>query len=374
MRVLVLGCYREPSGWGETAAGCVRALHEAGADVACRAVQFTPNCPADPLCAELERKSFPGGADATLTHAPPYVFGRVAGGGLHAGAFFSETWPLPAAWARGCATQDLLLTPHDDPRSLGGDPRIGRPNRFLAVARDPALYAQESVEPACLTRAKGAGRFVVYAVGEWCRRKNFAGLLRAYFSAFWPDEPVCLLLKTGVAGQSPEDSRRRVLGEIEAVRAGCKLAHTPPVEVETGRLDWPGLLGLHRGADMFALPSRGEGWCLPAFDAAACGRAIAMPDWGGPRAYLSADSAWLLPTRPDPAFAEGDCHADLFTGRRFWADPCLGSLAHAMRQAYSRPDLRAAKAALNAGLAERFRPAAVGRDLLGTLEAALAGV
>ena len=251
MRVLVLGVYREPSGYGVAATNTILALHAAGADVACRPLQYTPGGEtAHPVLKELERKTFPAGPDVTLQYAPPYAYQYLKAGGLNVGYFFAETTPLPYSWAARANLMDLLLVPNRDmAAAMAGEPHFHKPVEVVGVPQDPARYAAAYAPPACVTQAKRGGRFVFYAVGEWVRRKNFSGLLKAYFAAFRPWEPVTLLLKTSIPGLGAAEAREVVLRDVELVRHGCKLRQTPRVDIATERLTEDELCGLHQHRD-----------------------------------------------------------------------------------------------------------------------------
>ena len=52
-----------------------------------------------------------------------------------------------------------------------------------------------------------------------------------------------------------------------AAQRGKSLARLPPVEVVQRELSREELRWLYAASDAFVLPTRGEGWCLPAMEA-----------------------------------------------------------------------------------------------------------
>ena len=60
----------------------------------------------------------------------------------------------------------------------------------------------------------------------------------------------------------------------------------PKVTVIESSLDSTVLKELYHSSDIFVLPTRGEGWCLPCVEAMATGKPIIATNFSGPTAYL----------------------------------------------------------------------------------------
>jgi glycosyltransferase involved in cell wall biosynthesis len=369
LRVLVCSVYRESSGYGQAARDLILALDAAGADVACRPVQFTHGRHTEhPRIAELERKSFPGGSDVIFQHLPPYAQQYVGRGGLNVGSFYTETHPLPASWSARAALMDMQVVPTRQMRdTLLTAPHYRKPVAVVPLPCDPAKFRRDYPVPEKV-REFGRGRFLFYTVGEHARRKNLSGLLRAFFAEFRPWEPVGLVVKTGIAGKAPDEAARHVWADVDGVRKGAKVAAHAPLLVLTDRLTDDELNGLHRGCDVFVQPSFGEAWSIPAFDALGFGKTPVVTAEGGYLEYVDDETGWLTPGRREPVFAEGDVHAELFTGRQTWTVPDLLALRAQMREAYEDGALRARKAEKAKDRVESFSHERVGAQLLRVLQ------
>lgn len=365
MRVLVAGLYREPSGYGRAAQDLILALDEAGADVACRPVQLTHNQQTNhPRIRELERKSFPGRSDVLFQHCPPYLMQYCGRGGLNIGSFYTETSPLPLNWVSHASLLDMQVVPTQLMRdTLLESPHYHKPAVVVPLPCDASKYERQFDAPENV-RDFGRGRFLFYTVGEWVKRKNTSGLLKAFFAEFKSWEPVGLVIKTGIAGQTAAQVQQTVLNEIDLVRKGTKLATTAPVMLITERLTDDELMGLHQACDVFVQPSCGEAWSIPAFDALGFGKTPIVTMDGGYREYVDDSVGWLTPGRREPVFGEGEVHAELFTGRQTWMAPDLLALQQQMRQAYEDAELRTAKAARGLDRVKMFSHANVGQQLL----------
>ena len=80
--------------------------------------------------------------------------------------------------------------------------------------------------------------------------------------------------------------------------SGANNPNTAPVELVDNDLDEDGLLALYRQADAAVLPSRGEGYNLPAAEAMAAGLPVIVTAHGGHLDFCSRDTARLVARTP----------------------------------------------------------------------------
>lgn len=371
LNVLVIGCYRDGgSGYARAAADNIMALDAAGANVVCRPLCLGPAVdPVYPELAEFETRRLPY-FDAVLQHIPPYAMHYCAEAGVNVGAFYFETHPIPSPWVSRACLMDTMMLPCDEMveqfKSLPHyEPRM---NIFKMPIPSNVNRYECSYKPVPKFEAyKDGGRFLFYTIGEFVRRKNFSGLLRAYYAEFRQNEPVGLVVKASLMDKTPEEVNALVAMTCQEVMRGMKIHNTPPVFIVSDRLPEEQLMALHLACDCFVQPSMGEGWSIPAFDALAFGKTPIVTDAGGYKEYLDDSVAWMVPGRREPVFAEGDVHADLFTGRQTWCAPDLLHLRKCMRQAYEEKSFREEKASRGLARACDFSYEAIGPQLMKAL-------
>ena len=94
------------------------------------------------------------------------------------------------------------------------------------------------------------------------------------------------------------------------------------------------LYGLHRACDCFVMPSYGEAWSIPAFDAMGFGKTPICSNTGGMADYIG-DSGILIDGRWEPVSGMTDTFADLFTAEEDWYSVDVNQLRKAMRKIYT---------------------------------------
>jgi glycosyltransferase involved in cell wall biosynthesis len=184
-------------------------------------------------------------------------------------------------------------------------------------------------------------------VGGTIWRKGIDVLLDAWARAFGPEDDVRLVVKDfGVEGPY----RGQTAGE--QVRALAARDDVAPLLYVTDELAPKELPALYRAADVVVLPYRGEGFCLPALEAMACGVPVIHTAAGPTGEFCPTDAGWSLPSRR-VAF---DARSQLGpTSGRAWVlevDP--QELARALRAAAADASERAERGAHARRAAERM--------------------
>lgn len=170
---------------------------------------------------------------------------------------------------------------------------------------------------------RGHGRevFSFLHVSSGFPRKGTEMLLDAYVAVFRRTDPVTLVIKTF------PNPHNRVAEHVERLRADPA---APAIELVNADLDEATMLDLYRRADVMVLPTRGEGFNLPAAEALAAGLRLIVTGHGGHMDFLAglpAGVVRLLAYRMAPA----DTH--LSTPFSLWAEPDAADLRDALREA-----------------------------------------
>jgi len=180
-------------------------------------------------------------------------------------------------------------------------------------ATDPHLALQGR------TRTPGPVRF--YHIGKWEPRKAQDKLIEAWLRAVRPGEAV-LFLKTSPSApayegypRAPADAVLRSLEAPEVRAMGWTAERAAKALFVTAKnLPAAAMRGMHRSGDVYVTLSRGEGFDMPAYDAALSGNAVVHVPSGGPESYCSATyrvpTSGTVPTHPFYGWPEGSVYHD----------------------------------------------------------------
>ncbi len=201
-------------------------------------------------------------------------------------------------------------------------------------------------------------------VGGAIHRKGLDLLLAAYGQAFGRDDDVCLAIK-GVGTQGAYKGQTDITATITAFAAAPR---APELLFLDDDIPFEELPELYRAADVLVQPYRGEGFCMPALEALACGLPLIVTA-GGPTDEFADDScAWRIPARRVPLAADAFPEEFALVEGGWLLEPDVDALAAALREA-ADPGLRAARAASARAHAEPLGWNQVGRIAAAHLDA-----
>jgi hypothetical protein len=260
--------------------------------------------------------------------------------------------------------------------------RDGEHVRIVPHALDADFWVRDDVDG----RAHGP-QFVFYSMSHQPEvRKNVDGLVLAYFLAFAGmqerDDVVLRILAPGWTAQ-----------QLPILRAATGVAEglLPRVEVlvpKHGPLSDDEVYALHSEGHCYVTATRGEGWCLPLFEAIAVGNTTISPQWGGHLDYLSGlgGGHLVVSGRMTPAIAVPELYVNdgKVVARRWapegltfheqWFDCDLTDLANSMHAMFMSDVGKRRGDGLSHGvdvdrraLAKRYSHEAVGKQLLEAL-------
>lgn len=293
------------------------------------------------IAALVARGSAPTGPEVVVSqHFPIHV---PATGDLSLAFLFWEETLLPAATVevlrRGFRA---VLAPTAFVAKALTDSGLPIPVRVLGHAPDLAAMEAIGRERSGTPAPAVHDRPITFLHVSSCfPRKGVDVLLSAYARAFRRGDAVRLVIK---GFPNPHNTMAR---DVVALRAADP--DTPAIEVVDRDLPEADLLDLYRAADAMVLPTRGEGFNLPAAEAMAAGLPLIVTGHGGHMDFVDAATARLLRWR----YAPSGSH--LATPNSLWAEPDGDDLVQALREtaeALRTPEGRVA-------LAEQVRRARV---------------
>lgn len=384
-KILYIGPVRDFSGYATAARGYIRALHEAGANLTVRPVRYDQ---ADPGTAyqvtELERELLKrdlNDVDVVIQHLTPNEM-RPAEGKVNIAVVAWETTRIPAYWVEKLNQFDAVITFCEASVSAFKDSGVTVPVHKVPHTFDIASYDLSDVEPLVPPGDFSLdGKFVFYNISQFAAKKGLDVLLRAYLGGFHGHDDVLLMLKTyiNMAGDRTAE-REKLRAYVNNVKSGMRLPADgyPKIGIITNTLDEEQIRRLHKTGDCYVCSSRGEGWCIPAFDALAGGNKLVTTLWGGMGEFAATfrmsegarPSINVYPVQYSLEPLVGQQHADpeLYTSFDKVAEPSVSSMIDMMREAYKDRDVRNAPPDLM-----EFDHSAVGPAMLEIINEVVAG-
>ncbi len=350
-KILYIAPLRDFSGYAVAARGYIRALHESGADLVVRAVRYDQ---ADPgtkyVSTELEKKLLKrdlDNVDIVIQHTTPNEMRPVAGK-TNIAVVAWETTRIPSYWVDKLNKFDMVITFCDASIKAFRDCGVTVPIKKVPHTFDIPSYNLDAVDKITSPSSPEflKDRFIFYNISQFSTKKGIDLLLRSYYGAFHGrSDEVMLVLKTYVNMTARANEQQKLQQYINSVKAGMRMPMDgyPPVMLITKTLTDHQIKKLHATGDCYVCPSRGEGWCIPAFDALTYGKQLVTTDWGGMGEFAYHTKMSGRVPRSNVRFVDysmeplvGQTHADpeLYTGFDFIAEASVTSMMEQMNKAF----------------------------------------
>lgn len=266
-----------------------------------------------------------------------------ASGRVRFGWTMSDVTPWPSSWLDGLPWVDEVWVPTEVDRLRIRSSGWGGSVEVVPLGVDPGRFHPQATPWA----GRPSVGFLFVSCFQWSLRKNPDLLFAAFRDEFSHGEDVGLYIKA-VPGKADEILSYETRWWLRTPG--------PQIWLQVQEIADSDLPGLYTSADCFVLPSSGEGWCLPAMEALACGLPVITTDFGAPGEWGREADGRLLPgvhlLSCEVAPVRGDM--PVYRGCN-WAVPDYDNLRLLMRQAYEERRWWREEAALGSAVVrERF--------------------
>lgn len=318
---------------------------------------------------ELQNKSSYG-CDIVIQFMLPHMMEYNGNFKLCLGMYCSETSNFKSSsWAERLNLMDGAIVCNDQMICAARESGVIVPIIKIPYGVDVKKF-EKSYKPIPIPGIENT--FVFYTIAEMGKRKNLKALLQAFHTEFEVNEPVSLVIKSHKYGMLPEECKKHIESDCKTIKRWLKIypdeKYYKNEIIIPNILEEDGLCRLHSTCDCFVLPSYGEAWSLPAFDAMAFGKTAIVTNYGGFKEYIDDNNGWLVNCHEEQVIDVNDSFQDLYTARENWASVDIAHLRKCMRSAYSDSKLRNKKSELGIQRAYDFSYSVVGSIIKRELE------
>jgi len=259
-----------------------------------------------------------------------------------------ETW-VPCNYLRDvCISSGVTIPIYTVPHAIPVQPKDWKPN--------------------CTIAGLPEDEFKFYSIFQWSERKNPVGLLRAYYEEFSRSDPVTMVVKTYRVGNDASE-RNFIRREISRLKRETKGINCPKVLLIEEFLSAHELNALHYHCDCYVTMARSEGFGIPAFEAAAMGNPVIVPNYSAFPEHFNRDNAYLIDINGEVGIRDMRHISILYTGDMQWSDPSVESCRVQMREVFENQKEAKAKGLLAKDyIKNNLSRVSVGRIMKGRIE------
>jgi len=245
-----------------------------------------------------------------------------------------ETDRIPPHWAIALNAFDKIIVPCEANKVAFIKSGVSKP---IFVVPMPAYKDDYKTDGVSKFDIPGVDKdtTVYYNISQWSHKKGLDAAIRSYFLAFQNNENVLLLLKGYVGMQDQTGDGQKLLGAINEIKGAMRLPRYPRIFLNDTVTSEEGIKKVHFSGDCYVNFTRGEGWCIPAFDAMLYGKELittrhtAMSDW------VSPEHAWIVESHLDSVHNMPHPDEQLYTARECWFEPSIVSGAEAFKSHFT---------------------------------------
>jgi len=339
MKVLYIGCYRDGTGWGNAAIDYILSLDAIGVDVVPRCIKLNDQQAELPKrIVELESKSSDG-CDICIQHTLPHFMEYSNKFKKNIALYATETSNfVDSDWSRRINMMDEAWVINNQMAQASISSGVNIPIKVIPHACNFSKF-EETYPSVGFPSAED--NFMFYTVADWNKRKNIEAFVRAFHTEFDANEPVSLLIKTNQSGVQPDKLAIKVRDMCNAVKIKVKKYKTVNEYKEdlivTDFTNKNDLYRLHNSCDCFVMPSFGEAWCIPAFDAMGFGKTPICTNIGGMADFIGS-GGFLIEGRMEPVYGMMNTLPNIFTPNEDWCSIDIQGLMSAMRHVYENSE------------------------------------
>lgn len=336
MNVLFIGPYLQDDGWGIAARNYVRALKLTGHNIATRPIYLGSSLSKDRDVFKDLEISFDK-YDAVIQNVLPSYVEYDSRFGKNIALCYTETGGLEhTGWFEKLDLMDAVIVPsYADTVNLKG---IKKPIYTIPIPADTAKFERS------YTKLFNSEAFLFYFIGEFVDRKNLLALIQAFHLEFGVGEQANLVIKSNLSGVDPFDLEYMLqtsIGNMKSImRLHSRVEDYKKEILIVDRYTDEQMCQLHTSCDCFVMPSCGESFNMPAFDAMGFGKTPIVTNRTGMTEFIDESTGYLVESAEVPVLTQTPPAHNLYSAYETWKEIDINHLRKRMREAYNDRHLK----------------------------------
>jgi len=353
-KILYLAPYLDQTGYSQSALDNIFTIEKAGYNIVTRAIRMSnPKTKEKNPVKHLEKGDLKN-IDIIIQHNLPQTFEKKSGIKT-IGIFHWETNRINQTWINSCNKLSEIWVPCISQKFACINSGIAVPVKILPCSIDIKKYENK---PKLLDIPLLKDKCIFYFIGENTRRKNIAGLIRAYYASFIEKENVLLIIKTSSPGHNSQQTMQlmqKFISDIKkAIHIHANEKDYPSIVILTDFMSEEQIAQLHLSCNIFVCCSHGEAGCLPAYDSLGFGNPVIVSNcsnfpelcyeqsekyWMSDKEMFrhpgEIDCGWLIPGQLTYCFGQLNGSGEMYTGKELWFDVSMYDFVKILQKAYS---------------------------------------
>eukprot|EP01116_Phalansterium_solitarium_P009089 TRINITY_DN2310_c0_g1_i2.p3 TRINITY_DN2310_c0_g1~~TRINITY_DN2310_c0_g1_i2.p3 ORF type:complete len:338 (-),score=152.50 TRINITY_DN2310_c0_g1_i2:51-1064(-) len=256
-------------------------------------------------------------------HVLSWLHGAVKHPAYTIGRSMYETDRIPDKWAGRCneLVDEVWLPSQFNVETFAN---AGVERAKLSVLPEPVdvdEYNPQFYHAVHLPKRKG---FNFLAVAKWEKRKNWDGLLQAYFDEFNAADDVALHIRSSLDSRNEQEYRLLIDSYLKAHERNR--SSLPVVSIIKDKYPFTKLPALYKAVDAVVSATHGEGWGLPLIEGMAMELPVIATNWSGTTEFMRASNS-------HPVAVASLVPADV--SGHLWAQPNITLMRRAMRDVFT---------------------------------------
>lgn len=273
------------------------------------------------------------GPNATIIHNTVPDFWDRFPNNKNIGFMFWETDGFPSLWKPYLGLVDKLWVCWDETKKILVD--VGIKEEKISIV-PPVININTFNHNIVPLKLETGRSFNFMSLFQFSYRKGSDVLVKAYLEEFDTDEDVCLVIKSYLQNANL-DSQRLLKDWFRKLKSSVDKKAYPKIVFRGDIVANNILPNFLRFADVFVLPTRGEGLGMPFLQSMACGVPCITTGWGAQCQFINNDNGWLVDYKK--VNVSNMPHSPAYECGHKWAEPDKDHLRRLMREAFNNKEI-----------------------------------